>query len=407
MAEYVQTKFDSKSFNPVAFGAYVDRIPTTKRNELIKSRAIRGNQQIRQAFSSQTGTAYATIPMTGRIGGTPLNYDGVTNITAQSTTTFERGVVVIGRAQAWTEKDFSADITGGVNFMDNVAQQVAEYWDGIDQDMLLSILKGIFAMTGVANLKFVNGHTLDITALTGEDSDKNPRNRAGATTLNTAIQQASGDNKSVFTIAIMHSSVATNLENLRLLAYLKQTDANGIQRDLGIGTWNGRAVLIDDSMPTEDVAAVYALTSDTEINPAKTYYTRSGSSGNYVYTPVASPVVGSIGSYYELTSEGYTKYTTFVLGDGAFDYENIGAKVPYEMDRDPAVNGGEDTLYSRQRKVFAPFGISYTRNTQVSASPTSAELETGANWTLVHNGESTKEYIDHKAIPIARVISRG
>lgn len=65
MAEYVQTKFDSKSFNPVAFGKYVERIPSTKRNELIKSRALRGNPQIKAAFSSQTGTAYATIPMTG------------------------------------------------------------------------------------------------------------------------------------------------------------------------------------------------------------------------------------------------------------------------------------------------------------------------------------------------------
>lgn len=365
MAEYAQTKFDSKSFNPVAFGAYVDRIPTTKRNELIKSRALKGNAQIRDAFSSQTGTAYATIPMTGRIGGTPLNYDGETDITAQSTTTFERGVVVIGRAQAWTEKDFSTDITGGVNFMDNVAAQVAEYWDGVDQDTLLSILTGIFAMTGTDNLKFVNGHTLDITAVSGEDKDGNPKNSVGPTTLNTAIQQASGDNKSVFTIAIMHSVVATNLENLRLLAYLKYTDAQGIQRDLGIGTWNGRAVLIDDSMPVENVAAVGEV-------PA------------------------------------YTKYTTYVLGDGAFDYENIGAKVPYEMDRDPKINGGQDTLYSRQRKAFAPFGISYTKKTQTSLSPTNSELENGGNWTLVHNGAASgKEYIEHKAIPIARIISRG
>ncbi len=364
MAEYTQTKFDSKSFNPVAFGAYVDRIPTTKRNELIKSRALKGNQQIREAFSSQTGTAYATIPMTGRIGGTPQNYDGETDFVPESTTTFERGVVVIGRMKSWTEKDFSTDITGGVNFMDNVAAQVAEYWDGVDQDTLLSILKGIYSMTGTANLKFVNGHTLDITAEAGDDSDGNPKNHAGVTTLNTAIQQASGDNKSAFTIAIMHSTVATNLENLRLLAYLKYTDAQGVQRDLGIATWNGRAVLIDDSMPIEEVEAAGEV-------PA------------------------------------YTKYTTYVLGDGAFDYENIGAKVSYEMDRDPKVNGGQDTLYVRQRKAFAPFGISYTRNTQVKLSPTSAELETGANWTLVHNGESTKQYIDHKAIPIARIISRG
>lgn len=356
MAEYTQTKFDSKSFNPVAFGKYVERIPTTKRNELIKSRALKGNQQIREAFSSQTGTAFATLPMTGRIGGTPLNYDGKTDITAQTTTTFERGVVVIGRAQAWTELDFSADITGGENFMDNVASQVAEYWDGVDQDTLLHILTGIFAMTGAKNLEFVNNHTHDISAVEGEDKDGNPLNCVGATTLNTAIQKASGDAKSKFSIAIMHSAVATNLENLRLLAYLKYTDKEGITRDLGIGTWNGRAVLIDDGMPvtTDDTGAVY---------------------------------------------------TTYLLGDGAIDFENIGAKVPYEMDRDPAVNGGQDTLYSRQRKVFAPFGISWTKKSQVSNSPTDAELQNGANWSLVHNGST--EYIEHKTIPIARIISRG
>lgn len=368
MAEYTQTKFDSKSFNPAAFGAYVERIPSTKRNELVKSRALKGNQQIRDAFSSQTGTAFATIPMTGHIGGVPLNYDGKTDITAQSTTTFERGVVVMGRAQSWTELDFSTDITGGMNFMDNVAQQVTEYWDGIDQDILLHILKGVFSMTGAKNLEFVSGHTLDITAVTGEDKDGNPLAQMGPATLNTAIQKASGDNKSKFTVAIMHSVVATNLENLRLLTYLKQADANGIQRDLGIATWNGRVVLIDDSMPTEAVAE---------------------------------------------TSEGagdaYTKYTTYVFGDGAFDYENIGAKVPYAMTRDEKTNGGQDTLYSRQRKVFAPYGISWTRKSQASLSPTDAELENGLNWSLVHNGgtSSKAEYIDHKAIPIAQIISKG
>ena len=224
MAEYTQSKFDSKSFNPVAFGAYVERIPATKRNELIKSRALRGNQQIKAAFSSQTGTAFATIPMTGRIGGTPLNYDGQTDITTQKTSTFERGVVVVGRAQSWTELDFSSDITGGTDFMGNVAQQVAEYWDGVDQDTLLSILKGIFSMTGTENLKFVNGHTYDITLTTGKDSDGHALNMAGSTTLNSAIQKACGDNKAKFTLAVMHSTVATNLENLNLLAYLKQID---------------------------------------------------------------------------------------------------------------------------------------------------------------------------------------
>ncbi|MGJ8719633.1 phage coat protein [Clostridium botulinum] len=353
-------KFDSKSFNPQAFGAYVERVPKLKKNELLKSRALKGNAEIKNAFSSQTGTAYAVLPMYGRIDGDALNYDGQTDITATSTTTFERGVVVVGRAKAWVESDFSEDITGGVNFMDNVGNQVGEYWDDIDQGTLLSILKGIYSMTGAKNLEFVNNHTLDITTLADD------KNVVGSTTLNTSIQKASGDNKSKFTLAIMHSAVATNLENLKLLSYLKYTDETGIERELQLATWNGRTVLIDDSMPIEEV-----------------------------------PKTGDI--------EAYTKYTTYVLGDGAFDYENIGAKVPYEMSRDPKTNGGQDTLYSRQRKCFAPYGISYIKKSQTTLSPTDEELANGANWELVNDGGSgnAKQYIDHKAIAIARIISRG
>lgn len=48
----------------------------------------------------------------------------------------------------------------------------------------------------------------------------------------------------------------------------------------------------------------YALTQDTAIVTGKTYYTRSGSSGNYTYTIVDNPVAGSLSSYYELTRTG-------------------------------------------------------------------------------------------------------
>ena len=50
------TKFDAKSFNPEAFGIYMENVPNLKRNELIKSRALKGNQQIKNMFSSQTGS---------------------------------------------------------------------------------------------------------------------------------------------------------------------------------------------------------------------------------------------------------------------------------------------------------------------------------------------------------------
>ena len=387
-------KFDSKSFNEKAFKYSVDRIPNLKTNELKKSRALTGNEDIRKVFADEDGTAYARIAMRGLLEGDAVNYDGQTDITATSTKTFERGVVVVGRAKGFVEKDFSYDVKGRKDFMQNVAEQIADYKDGLDQDTILAVLKGIFSMTGAKNLEFVNKHTTEV------------KGNIQATTLNTATNKACGANKKKFALVFMHSDVATNIENLNLLEHLKYTDKDGITRELDLGTWNGKLVVIDDDMPTKEVEATYVKTADKAIVAGKTYYTKSGTK----YTAVSNPVEGSIGDYYEVSDEAHTEYITYILGIGAIDFEDVGVKVPYEMDRNPSKNGGQDTLYIRQRKVFAPFGISYEKKSQVSLSPTDKELEDGSNWDLVNSGEASEEdrsYINHKAIPIARIISRG
>lgn len=400
------SQFDSKNFNGEVFKKYVDTIPNTKRNELIKSRAIRPRPDLVQNMSDQTGGNYITTPLLGLISGSvPTNYDGNTDIDPKNTETYTHSRVVVGRSNGWTERDFSYDITGGVDFMENVARQISEYWEEVDQDTLIHILNGLFAMSDTEGAEFVVAHTNDVTTKVNSEG---VTGHMDGTTLNTTMQRACGDNKSKFSLALMHSVVATNLENLKLLVYLKYNDQDGMQRDLSIGTLNGRTVLVDDSMPVIKVNPTYAKTSDTAIDTSKTYYTRSGTSGNYVYTVVENPVVSDIGNYYEVTG-GDDAYVTYVLGDGAIEYTDCGAKVPYEMDRDPKVHGGEDTLYSRQRKCFAPYGVNFTKAEMASLSPTDAELEKGTNWELVNNGKSgaDRKFISGKAIPIARIISLG
>lgn len=362
-------KFDAKSFNEKAFGKYMSAIPSVKKNELKKSRAVVGDARLRDTFANntQTGTVYAVIPYFGRLDGTSQNYDGVNNLTPENTTTYEQGVFTYGRMMGWTEADFSYDVTGGADFMANVRNQVNEYWDAQDQDTILAILAGIFGMastgTGAiktANAEFVDKHTYDVSA--PDAAATTDAMLVGATTLNTAIQKACGDNKQKFSLVICHSAVATNLENLKLLAYLKYTDADGIERDLTMGTWNGRLVIVDDTMPCTVVEA----TDD---------------------------------------AEGYTAYTTYILGEGAIGFEPVGAKVPYEMVRDAKTRGGEDTLISRKRNAVSVAGISYLKAKQATNSPTNAELSNGLNWSLVT--DDNNKTIPHKAIPIARIISRG
>lgn len=343
-------QFDAKTFNPTVFGRYVDRVPDLVKTELLKSGALVADQELANMLPAQSGGNYITVPLKGLIDGDALNYDGETNLTTTTTKTYTHSYIVIGRMKGWEEKQFSKEMTG-VDFMDNVAQQVAGYKEKLDQKTLLSILKGIFAMPTTNDGGFVKAHTYDISA--------NEDGFADATTMNTAIQQATGDNQGVFSFAIMHSAVATNLKNLQILEFLKYTDSNGIQRDLQLATYNGITVLIDDGMPTE-------------------------------------------------AASGYTKYTTYILGAGAFTYADCGAEYPYEMDRNPVINGGKDMLYMRQRKIFSPYGISFTKASMAKLSPTDAELETGANWKVDNTDEaSSPTFINHKAIPIARMITRG
>lgn len=346
--------FDKKFWNDEVFQKYMETIPNTRMNMLLKSGAIVQHPEFANVLRDQVGGNYIKTPISGRIGGAPVNYDGQTNIPASNMDTYMQGKIVVGRAKAWSERDFSFDITGGQDFLAQAGNQVHEYWDDIDQDTLINIFSGIFAMSGTGNADFVNNHIYDATGIT------NSEGKVGyldATSLNTGMQHACGDKKAAFSLAIMHSVVATNLENIKILSYAKYTDADGIQRDTTLAYVNGRLVMVDDGVPVDN----------------------SGS----------SPV-----------------YTTYVLGRGAIEFCNCGAKVPSEVDRDPSTNGGEDLLYTRQRKMWAPRGISYTMNSQATASPTDAELATGSNWELVKNGNGTSFY-PHKMIPIGMIKSLG
>jgi hypothetical protein len=346
-------KFDSKSFNPQAFGAYVKRIPNVTKNELAKCGAIGSNEQARAALANQTGSLYARIPYFGRIdGSTSQNNDGATDIASTNTTTYEQGFIVASRMDSWTERSFSKNITAGVDFMNNVAAQIADYKLEVRQAMLLAILEGVYGMNvegdtvaAKAAAEFVEKHTFDISGEAGEAA------MVGSTTLNKAIQKACGDNKNIFKLVIMHSEVATNLENIKLLKYMTQTDADGIERELALATWNGRVVLIDDNMPVED-----------------------------------------------------GKYTTYVLGQGAIILDDIGDAVPYEMSRDPKTNGGQDTLYVRDRYICGVDGISFEKPASITASASNDDLKNGANWNIINDGEKS---IPHKAIAIAKIVSLG
>lgn len=95
-----------------------------------------------------------------------------------------------------------------------------------------------------------------------------------------------------------------------------------------IGKYGNAMVTIENLLPK--LEPTYALTTDTDINEGKTYFTRSGSSPDYVYTEVEAPVKGSLSSYYEITK--YAKVLNFLRTKKAVAFaEQIEKVVNYEV----------------------------------------------------------------------------
>lgn len=385
--------FDKKIWNDAVFQKYLSKVENIKENQLLKNGLLLVNSSLKARLVDGVGGSTIEEPIKGLLDGDYVNYDGNTDITASSRRTYVQRKIVVGRAKAWSEKDFSTDLTG-VNFMEGMAQEVEEYFQDIDQETLLATLKGIFSMSDTAGTAFKTKHTYDISDAT--------TNTVGSTTLNTAVQKAFGDKKNKVSTVYMHSAQATTLENLQLIEYLKYTDANGIQMDLAMASWNGKLVVIDDEMPIlngydasasgeEGALLVVASGASTgEINLADVtgsdFYPAGVKATDYV-------VAGQ-------------KYVAYVMGKGAFEYCDIGAKVPTELDRDPSTDGGVDLLYVRKRKMFAPKYISWIGASSI-VSPTKVQLETGSNWEIVNDQDaSSKTYVNDKLIPFARIISR-
>lgn len=130
----------------------------------------------------------------------------------------------------------------------------------------------------------------------------------------------------MFSLAITHSQVATNLENLNLIERLKYTDAQGIQRDLTMYTWNGRLLIVDDSMPVTTVDSKY-VRCDATVQGAKLVKESGASGANEVNkSDVTGDIADIAADEYVFLLPAHTQYTTYVLGNGSINLEDIGAK---------------------------------------------------------------------------------
>lgn len=370
-------KFDEKQFNPEVFRRYMTSIENPRVNRLIKAGVFVIDPKLEGVLADGVGGNYMQENFVGRLDGTDVLYDGSTNITADTLDTYKRGLVVIGKARAFKEEDFTESITGK-DFMSNVAEQLVEYQDQKHQDIMLIILKALFDKTnGVLKAKRVEKSLSAISATDIVDGLK-----------------VQGDKSRNISAVAMHSEILAELIKANLVNNVKFIDKDGIARDLGLYTWNGREVIEDDTVAPEES---YAISADTSVQAGKVYYTKSGDDYVKVASPTGNPHTSS---YYERT----LAYPVYLLGRNAFTWQPLGVKVPLEMWRQPLTNGGQTYLINRERYFMQPFGVSFKSSAMAGLAPTDAELGTATSWELCNTGGVSPKSLELKTIPLACIV---
>lgn len=257
--------------------------------------------------------------------------------------TASKDVAIINNdAQAWAANDLAGALANS-DPLNALLDLVGAYWSRTDQAFVISVLKGLFGTSGALTAT----HKLAIAAeATGSYSDATKLN--GSTFVDATVKL--GDASDNLTALAAHSAVEAALRKLDLIDYLPDSEGK-----LAIKTFQGRRVIIDDSLPV-----------------------RAGTTSGYVYT-------------------------SYLFGPGCFARGNATLNEPVEgghgtraVEWSRSALDSDTNFINRRRYLLHPRGVKFNSAALAGVSPTNAELETVANWTRVFEAKNVRIVaIDH------------
>lgn len=328
-------------FDEEIFALEWGQVPDLVRTAMVNSGAMVEDAYIASLIANGSNTY--TIPFYNDLAdGSEDNYDGSTDMTAAESTGASQTGVVYGRMKAWKAPQFAADFTTA-RPMAHIAARIAPWYARRTQERIIGITNGVLGVTAMKS-----------HAVTKDKLDEN--------TLSDVTQEIWGDAKSNIVMAIMHSAVAQEFEDLNRANFLKYTDANGMTAMVRTINVNGITCIIDDGMPMTPAQAASG-SGDTAV-PAK-------------------PAM----------------YDTYLFGIGALRHASAPVTRPVETWRDPVTNGGMDFIGTRRRETIHPNGMSFKAPSAMSESPTNNQLFATANWGLA--------YPDARGIFIGKMTTPG
>jgi hypothetical protein len=265
------TTFANMQIVPEKFSQYViDR--STALNTLVSAGIASPDATVGKLINGQPeGGQFIQIPMWNPLEGEEDVF-GENDVSVGDIKTKQARATLLMRQRAWGSTDL-AHVLGGADPMGATIQLIADWRNAREQQVYLSILKGIFATDGA-----LKEHVNDISEGTGEAAYISRES-----TLDT--KQLLGDHYKALGMVFMHSATYTYLQKKELI--LRQPWINPAGETIEIETYLGYRVIVDDGMPVAD--AVY----DTYFMGKNCFIRQEGTPEGFVATETDRDKLGA------------------------------------------------------------------------------------------------------------------
>ena len=212
---------------PEVFNGYV--IQRSVEMDALVQAGIVSNQSDLDALA-QAGGRLINMPFWNALTGADEVLSDSGSLTPGAITSGQDVAVLHGRGRAWGVNDLAASLSGD-DPMGAIASQVAKYWAGRRQALLLSTLKGIFATT------LSGTHIHDVTG------NVSPADEFSADNFLDAVGLL-GDAMDALTAIAVHSAVYVDMQKKNLIDLLPDSEGR-----VSIPSYMGKRVIVDDLMP--------------------------------------------------------------------------------------------------------------------------------------------------------------
>ena len=313
-------------YNPLTF-APAEQEMQLELNRFINSGVL--TMDPRLSAMAATGGNIGELPFFKPLGTEEPNYstdNPAVNSTAAKITSDKMVFRLASQNKSWSTMDLAVELALQ-DPTQAITGKIGEYWATNNEKRAIQSAMGILA-DNVAN------DSGDMVNNIATDS-------ASAVTANELIGsdaiidtvQTMGDHGENLGVIAMHSVPYRRLQKQNLIDFIPNS-----RGEVNIPTYQGKTVIVDDSLPA--VAGSNRIT-----------------------------------------------YTSILFSQGAMAGGFGAPQNASELDRDPSSGngGGETILYSRRSDIFHFLGFTFTSANVAGQSATQAELATAANWDRVWN----------------------